>query len=195
MTTAHGESFDESIAQYVIYLGPDQRTGDDKDQRIEDGGYVIQLWSEDGAGNDDRQYSHSTPISGAWTHVTVTRGQPPEYHTQGMDNKVMIFIDGQRELKNLDIGLDAVDVDHILTLGCRTDRAHGYLDFYQGRMDSIRLFAENMQAAFVRQMHGFELHPNIGDAATTAGDGQHGSSVVGITCKSTSNAAVACELS
>jgi hypothetical protein len=179
---AHGESFDEDIAQYVIFLGPDTRSGDDRDDRIEDGGYVIQLWSEDGVGTDSRQFSHTTPISGAWTHVAVTRGQPPNDNNQGMDNKVMIFIDGRREIKNLDIGLDQVDIDHILTLGCRTDRDHGYRNFFQGRLDSVRLFSENMQSAFVRQIHGYELHPNIGDAATTSGDGQHGSSVVGITC-------------
>ena len=34
---AHGESLDNDVAQYVIFLGPDTRTGDDRDERIEGG--------------------------------------------------------------------------------------------------------------------------------------------------------------
>lgn len=118
---AHGESFDNDVAQYVIFLGPDTRTGDDRDERIEEGGYVISLWSEQADGADSRQFSHSTPAAGEWSHVAVTRGQPPDANKQDMDNKVQIFLNGRRELKNLDIGLDQVDIEHILTLGCRTE--------------------------------------------------------------------------
>jgi len=49
-------------------------------------------------------------------------------------------------------------------------------------MDSIRLFSENMQSAFVRQIHGYESHPQIGEAAPTVGDGQHARTVDSITC-------------
>jgi len=94
---------------------------------------VIQLWSEEADENGDGteqgreahnqhiQFSHSTPVADEWSHVAVTRGQPPDDNKQGMDNKVQIFLNGRRELKNLDIGLDQVDIEHILTLGCRTE--------------------------------------------------------------------------
>ena len=37
---------------------------------------------------------------------------------QGMDNKVQIFLNGRRELKNLDIGLDQVDIE-VNTTACK----------------------------------------------------------------------------
>ena len=110
-----------------------------------------------------------------FTGAPVTRGQPPDDSTQGMDNKVQIFINGQRELKNLDIGLDQVDIEHILTLGARTDRSHGYRNCYTGRMDSIRLFAgecaDQFPSLFSSRNWLLVSHPSIGLTGCDLPDG------------------------
>jgi hypothetical protein len=159
---AHGEEFESEVAQYVVYLGGDDRGAGSADERIPAGGAVVQLWAEDVDDNDVYVYGHTVPPAAAWTHIAVTRGQPPD-GKPGMDNKVKIYVNGQQDAKIGDIGLDQLDIAHILTFGCRTDRDRSYSDFYQGRMDSIHLFSENMQSSFVRHLYHAEKVPISGD--------------------------------
>ena len=156
---AHGETFDTDIAQYVVYLGP----GDD-------GRVVIQLWSEDTrpeGDNDLRFYGFTVPEVGAWTHVAITRGKFGNGADSNLDNKVKIYINGEADANIQHADIDQVDIEHILTLGCRTDRNRQYRNFFQGRLDSIRLFDQNMQAAFIRNMYNLELQPVSGDVTSS----------------------------
>ena len=66
--------------------------------------------------------------------------------------------------------------------GCITDVAVTTASAtFRGRMDSIRLFSENMQSAFVRQIR-LRVTPADWEAAPTVGDGQHARTVDSITC-------------
>jgi len=160
---AHGESFDTDVAQYVVFLGPDERTGADADPSYQAGSSVIQLWSEDATDADLRVYGSTVPDVGAWTHVAITRGKGQNGADSGLDNKVKVYINGEADANIQHADIDQVDIEHILTLGCRTDRDRSYRNFFQGRMDSIRLFDQNMQAAFIRNMYNLELLPASGD--------------------------------
>ena len=113
----HGESFDSDKAQYVIEINDDANPN------------RVQLWYE--AADDSDTYVGSTTdvTTQRWYFFAASRDETGD---------IRIYIDGELETEHNE-PMPPASIDHVITIGCRTNSPDVYQDFFHGRIDEVRI--------------------------------------------------------
>jgi len=113
----HGESFDTDKAQYIIELNDAQNPN------------KVQVWYE--AENDDDTYVGSTTdiALGVWYFFAATRDE---------NGTINVYLDGELEATT-EQPVPPAFIDHIVTIGCRTNEPNVYQDYFHGAVDEVRI--------------------------------------------------------
>ncbi len=125
----HGESFDTDKAQYIIEINDGENPN------------KVQVWYE--AENDDDTYVASTTDikPGTWYFFAATRDK---------DGIINVYIDGELETTT-EQPIPPASIDHVLTIGCRTNEPNTYQDFFHGMIDEVRVSSVARSQAEIRK--------------------------------------------
>lgn len=146
----HGESFDTDKAQYVVEINDGENPN------------KIQVWYE--ADNDDDTYVASTTDIGPgnWHFFAATRDE---------DGTINVYLDGELETTT-EQPVPPASIDHVITIGCRTNEPNTYQDFFHGMIDEVRVSSIPRSAAEIQEsfQNGFLSVMPQGKLAATWGE-------------------------
>lgn len=113
----HGESFDTDKAQYIVEINDAENPN------------KVQIWYE--ADNDDDTYVASTTDIqlNTWYFFAATRDK---------DGIINVYLNGELEATT-EQPVPPASIDHIVTIGCRTNEPNVYQDFFHGTIDEVRI--------------------------------------------------------
>jgi hypothetical protein len=125
----HGESFDTDKAQYIVEINDGENPN------------KVQIWYE--ADNDDDTYVASTTDiePGNWHFFAATRDE---------DGTINVYLDGELETTT-EQPVPPASVDHVITIGCRTNQPNTYQDFFHGMIDEMRISSIARSAAEIQE--------------------------------------------
>ena len=113
----HGESFDTDKAQYVFEINDGQNPN------------KIQLWYEAFDDADTYVGSKTEIKTEQWYFFAASRNKA---------GKIKIYINGKLETER-EQPIPPANINHIITIGCRTNSPNRYQDFFHGKIDEVRV--------------------------------------------------------
>ena len=122
----------------------------------------VQIWYE--AENDDDAYVASATdiVPGNWHFFAATHDE---------DGTINVYLDGKLETTT-EQPVPPASIDHVLTIGCRTNEPNTYQDFFHGMIDEVRVSNIARSAAEIREsfQNGFLSVAPQGKLAATWGE-------------------------